>query len=126
MSQGMQEDGNRPTVGELSRQLRDVLLRVTEVATKLEAQFVRKDLFEMNQLLLQNADSNNKTEIEALKQGLREAERGFVSREVVESLEKRIAELEDNNKWLMRLVVTFIILGVLTAVFAASGIQIGG
>ena len=76
-----------PTIGELSRQVSGALIRMEATVSKLETQYVSRELFN----LWQNTTDN------------------------------RLRQLEDNNKWLVRLVIGFVIAGILGALFTLSG-----
>jgi hypothetical protein len=78
-----------PSLGELSRQVQGVLVRVENVVTKLEQQYVRNDIYRLWQ----------------------------------QGIDERVKGLEDTNKWLVRLVLTFVVAGVLGAsiVFGKGG-----
>lgn len=117
------EDG--PGVGELSRMVRDVLVRFEGLASKLETQFVRNDNFQLYKQLVDQAIS-----------GLQDSAKNFARLDRITDLEKdlvekagspefkalkdRVTDLEDDKKWLTRLLIGFIILAVLAAVFAVS------
>lgn len=116
-------------IGELSRQVRDVLVRFEGLATRLETQFVRSENFQLYKQLVDTAISNLQQRVSELAsaeqmKNLREDVDDKASKGHVSNLERRVADLEDDKKWLVRLVVGFIILGVLGAVFAVS--QAGG
>lgn len=120
-------------IGELSRQVRDVLVRFEGLATRLETQFVRSENFQLYKQLVDTAISNLQQRVSELAsaeqmKNLREdvdgLGQGKASKNELTNLERRVADLEDDKKWLVRLVVGFIILGVLGAVFAVS--QAGG
>lgn len=119
--QGPEEVG----IGELSRQVQQVLLRFEGLATRLETQFVRTETYEMYKLLVDQAirtlqeTTKNLASLESTK-NLREEVDKKASKGQLEGLEQRVDELEDDRKWLIRLVLGFIILGILGAVFVVS------
>ena len=99
------------SLGELSRRLSEVFVRFETLAGRLEAgQFVRTDLYVLYK-------ENVNTQLKALQDRVASVE----SAKADKTLEQRVANLEDTNRWLMRLVIGFIILAVLGAVFAAAG-----
>ena len=49
-----------------------------------------------------------------------------VDKTVFDAVVARVAQLEDDKKWLVRLVLGFIVLGILGAIFVASGGTSGG
>lgn len=112
-------------IGELSRQVRDVLARFEGLATRLDSSYVRRDNFDLysqlvNQALAGLQDGVKKLASAEAVNNLAADIEGKASKGQVDSLETRIKDLEDDKRWLVRLVATFIILGVLGAVFAVS------
>ena len=101
-------------VGELARQVRDVFSRLEGLATRLENQFVRTDIFNLYK-------ENVNTALAAVQEKNRGLESDKVDKASFDALQSRVAQLEDERKWLTRLVIGFIILGILGAVFVASG-----
>lgn len=130
-----------PGIGELSRQVRDVLVRFEGLATRLETQFVRNDNFNLYKQLVDQAIFNLQGTVAAMARAdkladvegdmAKKADVNYVTglnkrvdtkagKDVVDALVKRVDDLEDDRKWLIRLVIGFIILAVLGAVFAVS------
>ncbi len=112
-------------VGELSRQVQQVLMRFEGLAARLETQFVRTETYEMYKLLVDQAIRNLQDTTKQLAtfettQNLRTEVESKASKGLVTSLEQRVDDLEDDRKWLIRLVIGFIVLGVLGAIFIAS------
>jgi hypothetical protein len=121
------DDG--PSVGELARQVQEVLSRFTGLATRLETQFVRSDNFELYKELVKQAFKALETTMALLARSDRveELARGMEDKadnEAFKALVKRVSELEDDKKWLTRLIIGFIILAILGAIFYVS--QKGG
>lgn len=131
-------DGEGVGVGELSRQVRDVLSRLESLAVRLETQFVRGDNFGLYKQLVDQA-------IVSLQAGVRDIETVLrdtpdqsdlsnlasrvdskASKTDLEAVGKRVSELEDDKKWLTRLVVGVIILAVIGAVFVVQKAGTGG
>lgn len=123
------------TVGELARQVRDVFSRFEGLARRLEdGQFVRTDLYglykeNVNQSLfaleravesLEKSKASQAAHIVVVDK-VKDLEDDKVDRTEHTSLVDRVAQLEDDKKWLVRLVIGFIVLGVLGAIFVASG-----
>lgn len=81
------------TLGEIARALDLVVTRFENLANALDTKYVRRDLFDASQLL-------HATELAVLK--------------------GRVTDLEDGRKWLSRLVLGFIVLAVLGAVFTVA------
>lgn len=83
------------TLGELARLYADAQRRMESLAARLEGgQFVNKDTFSLN---------NDKTDLR------------------FKAMQAEIDSLKDDRKWLARLVLTFVVLAILGAVFAISG-----
>lgn len=102
-----------PGVGELSRQVREVLARFEQLVNKLETQFVTKDFFTLY-------TGGVTREIEHLADGAKNAEKTEKDRNDV--LEKRIANLENNQRWVVRIVLAAVIVALLGIIgFGKSG-----
>lgn len=114
-----------PGVAELARQVQAVLNRFESLSSQLEHTFVRRDLYEMykafidgklNELAIKSDRVPSLEKIQSLENELKDA----ADRQVVQNLTTRVEALEDDKKWLTRLVIGFIVLGVLGAIFAVS------
>lgn len=81
------------TLGEIARALDLVVTRFENLANQLDTKYVRKDLFDANVTL-------HNTEMDQIR--------------------SRVGDLEDGRKWLSRLVLGFIIIAVLGAVFTVA------
>lgn len=113
-------------VGELSRQVQEVLMRFERLAAGLESQFVRKDTYTVYQQLVDQAIRNLQGTVGKLAtletaSSLKSEVDGKASDGALKGLEQRVSELEDDRKWLVRLVLGFIILGVLGALYVVGG-----
>ena len=103
------------TVGELARAVRDAFVRMEGIARRLEdGQFVRTDLYNLAQQNLQQLISDLVRRISAV-------ETDKVSKTEFQNLQQEVNDLKDDKKWLVRLILGFIVLAILGAVFAASG-----
>lgn len=125
----MTGDSGDISTGELSRQVRDVLSRFSDLATRLETQFLRSDVFILYQRLQEKTlqDLDTAVQGKATKdsiQNLTDTINKKADKAELQSLIDRLEDLEDDKKWLTRLVFGFIVLGVLGAIFAFS--QLGG
>lgn len=107
-------NGDGISVGELARQVRDVLTRLEVLASRLETQFVRTDIFNLHREGVNAA-------LAGMQEKTKTHDDSKVDKVSFTALETRVSQLEDERKWLIRLVFGFIILGVLGAVFAATG-----
>lgn len=126
--------GNDLTPGELSRKVQELLLQFEGLLRKVEDRYVQKETLELiregiNARLDSLAATDQSLERGKVNQGdlvsLREAVAGKADRSELASIKDDVTDLKDNNKWLVRLVGAFIILGVLGAVFAAGGGGLG-
>lgn len=118
-----EEDG--VGIGELSRQVQQVLIRFEGLAARLETQFIRKETYDMYKQLVDQAISQLQDTVKSLAsaetaRNLREEVDKKASKGQVEGLEQRVVELEDDRKWLIRLVLGFIVLSILGAIFVVS------
>lgn len=115
----MTTEGDGIGLGELARQVRDVFVKLEGLATRLESgQFVRSDVFALYRENVNQALAGIQEKIKALAEDK-------VEKSDLRALEARVAALEDERKWLIRLVLGFIVLGILGAIFVASGISGG-
>ena len=85
---------------EIARRLDEVAGRFEALANQLDMKYVRNDLFTAYKELV---EAKNKVQDQALA-----------------DTQKRVAELEDGRKWLSRLIIGFIVLAVLGAVFTVA------
>jgi hypothetical protein len=100
-------------------------VRFEGLATRLETQFVRSENFQLYKQLVDTAISNLQQRVGELAsaeqmKNIRDDVDEKASKSDVANLARRVDALDDDKKWLVRLVVGFIILGVLGAVFAVS------
>jgi uncharacterized protein Yka (UPF0111/DUF47 family) len=103
------------SLGELSRRLTDVFTRFEGLARRLEdGQFVTTALY------LQYKETVNQA-LAAVERAVEQMDKDKVEKSAILPLENRVAQLEDDKKWLTRLVLGFIVLGVLAVYIAASG-----
>ena len=109
-------------IGELSRQVRDVLSRFEGLVARLETQFVRQDNFAYYRQLVDQAIR----QLQETSRELADSIKQLPTEAKLKSLEERVAELEDDKKWLTRLVLGFIVLGVIGAAFALQKAGAGG
>lgn len=119
------QDPEAVGIGELSRQVQQVLMRFEGLATRLETQFIRKETYDLYKQLVDQAISSLQEHVKNLStaeatRNLREEVERKASKGQVEGLEQRVTELEDDRKWLIRLVLGFIVLSILGAIFVVS------
>lgn len=92
------------SIQELARRLDEVVGTLEGLVSRLDATYLRRDLFDAKS---QTAELARDRQSDAMA-----------------ALTDRVAQLEDDKKWLVRLVLGFIVLAVLGAVFAAA--KVGG
>lgn len=111
------------SVGELSRQVRDVLIRFEALVTRLDVAFVSKELYNLRQQVIDQSlkSLEEATDRSASRDSVKKLDDSTAKRVEFDELKKRVDGLEDDKKWLIRLVATFIILGILGAVFVVGG-----
>lgn len=125
-----------PGIGELQRSLQAVLVRFEALATKMDTQFVQKENFNVWQRLfdetihgirdtlkaIDKANDQHATKEELVERYSRLHQeidkRAYKS--LVDDLRQDVAELQDDKKWLIRLVGGVIVLAVLTLVVAQN------
>lgn len=104
------------SVGELSRQVAQVLTRFERLATRLDESYVSRQLYE---LYVASANAN----ITDLKADKVEKSELIIVTASVTAIELRVKSLENNLQWIVRLVVAFVVTAILGAVFVASGLH---
>lgn len=105
--------GDEISIGELARQLKDVVTRLEGVMRRLDnGQFVRTDLFDR----YEESVASKITKLE------KDTDDKAAKSEFVQ-LALRVTKLEDEKTWITRLVVSFIILAVLGIVFSTTGFK---
>lgn len=121
---------DQPSVGELSRQVREVLLRFQSLAERLDHSYMSKEVFDLWQRLidgkvLQVGEKCSETLSIADKKADQDdllslkAEKANASE--LNALNERVKSLEDNQKWVVRLVLGLILVAVVSAVLVTSG-----
>lgn len=100
------------SVGEIARQVQAAMTRLEGLTRKIEDSFVSNKLFELYTQGVVDRDRAQDREISEK-----------ASQKDHDALAKRVADLEDDRKWLIRLVIGFIILGVLAFFLASGGVN---
>ena len=88
------------SLGEVARRLDEVLTRFERLSSDLPKQFVTRDLFDSYKETV--AAKNETMEIEHRE------------------MQRRIGELEDDKKWLYRLIIGAVILAIVSIAFTAG------
>lgn len=101
-------------VAELARQVRDVLARFQSLADRLDNAYTTKEMFNLYKTLVDQA-------IATLQEKVTELDRDKVEKTTEASLDQRVKNLEDNQKWITRLLVSLIIVAVVGTVIVTGG-----
>ena len=105
--------GDEISIGELARQLKDVVSRLEGVMRRLDnGQFVRTDLFSRYEEAVATKIGGLERDVDAL-----------ASKKDVENLSTRVGKLEDEKTWITRLVISFIVITILGVVFTTAGLR---
>lgn len=117
-------------IGELSRQVRDVLLRFQTLAERLDQSYMSKEVFDLWQRLVNGEMSQLQTKLtEAIETAKKKADADDYAALRLEkanlhdvtSIDNRVKSLEDNQKWVVRLVLGLILVAIVSAVLVTSG-----
>ena len=105
--------GDEISIGELARQLKDVVTRLESIMKRLDSgQFVRTDVF-------QRYEAHVTGKLADVEKDLNHV----ASKSDVDAMKLRMEKLEDDKTWITRLVVSFIVLTILGVVFTTVGLQ---
>lgn len=102
------------SIAELARQVREVLGRFQSLADRLDTSYVTKELFD----LYQRSVDKTTTDLENDCQNL---ERDKAEVLAFNDLARRVANIEDNQKWIVRLFLGLIVVAVISTVLVAGG-----
>lgn len=102
------------TVSELSRQLRDVLVRFEGLVRRVEDKFVTKEVFDLRVSATDKKGEELQSDINTK-----------VSQNDFDNLTQRVKELEEGRTWLNRLVIGAIITALI-GLFFALVVSVGG
>lgn len=113
------------SVGEISRQMKDVLQRFEALINKIDSTFVSRVVWELYTLGLNQQLADIKQDIgekaaTADTATLHAELDKRVSKTAYDALEKRVANMEATQTWITRLVGAFIIIGILGVVFVTG------
>jgi ubiquinone biosynthesis protein UbiJ len=104
------------SAGELSRRMSEVLSRFEGLTKRLEEQFVRRETMQLLQ-------DNITLTLSQVKEKITELDNTAAERKELDALAERIKQLEDDKKWLIRLVIGVVIVAVLGLVIATGGVR---
>lgn len=99
------------SVAELARQVQSAMTRLEQLARDLQERFITTQVFG---LMKENIDNRNR----AQDKDIADLELTKADKSALGDLEKRVSALEDDKKWLTRLVGGVIILAVVGLLFA--------
>lgn len=102
------------SVAELSRQVRDVVARLQSLVDRLDNVYVTKEMFNLFKILIDQEVKNLKEKVENL-----DKEKSEKNTEA--ALAQRVADLEDNQKWITRLIVSLVVIAVVGLVIVTGG-----
>lgn len=106
---------NEGGVQEARDRVNELIERFSALTDKIDQIYVRKDSFDSYKELAAQVNSNSK---QIFTQELASVESRIKTQ--IDLLESRVKELEGDKQWLTRLVLSFVVLGVLLAVFVVS------
>lgn len=101
-------------VAELARQVRDVLARFQALADRLDNAYTTKEMFSLYKILVDQS-------LKSLQDKVVELDRDKAEKMTTGTLDQRVANLEDNQKWVVRLLVSLIIVAVVSLVVVTGG-----
>jgi hypothetical protein len=102
------------SVHELGRQVRDVLARFQSLADRLDTAYTTKEMFSLYKILVDQA-------LSTLQEKVSELDRDKSESSTYSALEKRIHDLEDNQKWIVRLIVSLVVVALVGGVIITGG-----
>lgn len=116
------------SVGELSRQVAQTLQRFEQLLTRLDDSYVSKNLYDLYSRGVDKALAELERAVAeaARKESLTDkADRSDLQplKDKADALELRVKKLEENISWIVKIVLTFVVLAILGAVFVTAGIQ---
>lgn len=114
-------EGSDPSAGELSRRLREVLTQFESLVRTIEERYVRKDILELYKEGENSRIAGLQSAIEGIKNSFENSLLNKCDKNDCVQLDKRVASLEEWNKWLVRIIIAFVVAGVLAAAFASGG-----
>jgi hypothetical protein len=122
----MPDSGSPPTPGELARSLRDLLVRFDQLFARVEQNYVTKEVHAVQLELLKTQNSGTSSAIEAERE-LRKTEHAEINRRIKgledgPEVSRRLAALEDAQRWLIRTVGGIVIAAVITAAIASRSV----
>lgn len=112
--------------GELARRMNDVLRQFQSLVDQVETRYIRKDYIDLYKQTIDGQVSamQNTIDLKADKTELAGVGANLllkVDKNEFDALKADVAELKDTNKWLTRIIISFVVLAVLGAIFTVGG-----
>lgn len=122
----MAESGSGPSLAEIGRQVREALGRLESLAGRLDQNFVPNRILELYKEIVELRFRRVEQDISQINKELdNKADESDVtakpSKTEVDDLRTRVSSLEDNQKWLVRVVLGALVLALVGLVLAAPG-----
>lgn len=102
------------SIAELARQVREVLSRFQGLADRLDTSYVTKELFDLHSRSLDQTLSN-------VTETHKNLDKDKAEKTAFDDLVRRVNNIEDNQKWLVRLLMGLIIAAVVGTVIVTGG-----
>ncbi len=102
------------SIAELARQVQEVLRRFQGLADRLDTSYVSKEVFDLYKRSIDQSLTNASTNCSNL-------ERDKAEKLAFDDAIRRIANIEDNMKWIVRLLLALIVVAVVGTVISTGG-----
>ncbi len=112
---------NSPLAAQLTQSLKDVLIRLEGLATKIETQYLSKELWRKDSERLDEIIRGLRVADSDMRQILDALDGKYATKEEVGNIRTDVVELQDERKWVIRLVIGLVIVGIVTAYLASGG-----
>lgn len=112
---------NSAVAQQLSQSLTDVLNRLQALATKIETQYLSKELWKKDSERLDEIIRGLRIADADLRKILESLETKYATKEEVGNLRTDVVELQDDKKWIVRLILGVIVVGIITAYVVSGG-----
>jgi hypothetical protein len=111
-------ESESPVVAQLAERLRDALVRLEGLASKIDSQYLSKELWKADSLRMDEVIRGIRQSID----GIKDIAATHATKEELSQVRLDVAELQDDKKWLIRLVIGLIVVGVISAFIASGGV----
>lgn len=102
------------STGELARQVQEVLARFQGLAGRLDTSYVTKEVFDLYRRSIEQS-------LKSIQDSCAAVERDKAEKLAQDDAIRRIANLEDSLKWIVRLVLALIVVAVVGLVITTGG-----